>query len=42
MGGSGIMKRFELNHHFIEDHIEEVITLEDYVPFSFADYGVHD
>ena len=36
------MKRFELNHQFIEDHIEELITLEDYVPFSFADYGVQD
>ena len=42
MGGSGKMKRFELNHQFIEDHIEELITLEDYVPFSFADYGVQD
>ncbi len=42
MGGSGRMKRLELNHHFIEDHIEELIKLEDYVPFSFADYGVQD
>ncbi len=42
MGGSGKMKHFELNHQFIEDYIEELITLEDYVPFSFADYGVQD
>ena len=36
------MKHLELNHQFIEDHIEEFITLEDYVPFSFANYGVQD
>ncbi len=42
MGGSGKMKHLELNHQFIEDHIEELIKLEDYVPFSFADYGVQD
>ena len=42
MGGSGKMKHLELNHQFIEDHIEELITLEDYVPFSFAVYGVQD
>ena len=36
------MKLFELNHQFIEDHIEELIKIEDYVPFSFADYGVQD
>ena len=42
MGGSGRMKLFVLNHQFIEDHIEELIKIEDYVPFSFADYGVQD
>ena len=42
MGGSGKMKHFELNHQFIEDYIEELITLEDYVPFYFADYGDQD
>ena len=34
------MKFFELNHQFIEDHIEELVEVVDYVPFSFADFGV--
>ncbi len=37
-----ILKLFELNHQFIENHIEELIELVDYVPFSFADFGVQN
>lgn len=36
------MKLLEINPRFIEDHIEELIKIEDYVPISFKSYGAQD
>ena len=36
------MKLLEINPRFIEDHIEELITLEDYAPISFIKYDKHN
>ena len=33
------MKLLEINPRFIEDHIEELIKIEDYAPVSFKSYG---
>ena len=36
------MKLLEINPRFIEDYIEELIKIEDYVPVSFKSYGAQD
>lgn len=36
------MKLLEINPRFIEDHIEELIKIEDYAPVSFKSYGAQD
>ena len=36
------MKLLEINPRFDEDHIQELINLEDWVPISFANYAVED
>lgn len=36
------MKLLEINPLFIEDHIDELITLEDYAPISFIKYDKHN
>lgn len=35
-------KYFRLNNFFIIDHLDDLIELEDYVPFSFVEYGAQD
>ena len=36
------MKLLEINPRFIEDYIDELITLEDYAPISFIKYDKHN
>ena len=36
------MKLLEINPLFIGDHIDELITLEDYAPISFIKYDKHN
>lgn len=36
------MKLLEINPRFIEDHIEELIKIEDYAPISFIKYDKHN
>ncbi|MDO5841720.1 MAG: hypothetical protein Q4Q24_00430 [Methanobrevibacter ruminantium] len=31
-----------MNNFFIIDHLDDLIELEDYVPFSFVEYGAQD
>ena len=36
------MKLLEINPRFVEDHIQELIKLEDWVPISFANYNAQE
>lgn len=35
-------KYFSLNNFFIIDHLDDLIQLVDYVPFSFVEFGAQD